>query len=363
MFTLLRATRPSLDWAQARAPRLPGLSRVISGIQTLLSAIDTCRVPVPVPIPVPRRPRLGTVALGLSAMLIAGTSLPLSSFAAVQWGSRSSQFESTADGQLVDVQVLVDGNAAPLYLSPRSSDRQYFQAFQGRNYALSVHNTTGRRVGVLISVDGLNVVNGERSTLANNESMYVLDPYETAVIRGWRSSLRDIQKFVFVDEQRSYAERTGQANGDMGWIRVLAFRERQQRADWGRNWMGLMDGPRAQAPAPAPSSGEAVPFEGDDRAQAAPQDGAKREAAPETNARDYAGGGQKSNPGTGWGDRQFDPVREVRFIAESQATDHLVLRYEYASGLQALGIYPVQFRDRTWEREHGQLGFAKPPRW
>jgi len=38
--------------------------------------------------------------------------------------------------------------------------------------------------------------------------------------------MRDVRRFVFVDEERSYAERTGQANGDMGWIRVLSFRER-----------------------------------------------------------------------------------------------------------------------------------------
>jgi len=39
-----------------------------------------------------------------------------------------------------------------------------------------------------------------------------------------------------------------------------------------------------------------------------------------------------------------------------------VFRYEYASGLRALGIRPVRYRDRLWEREHGDLGFALPPR-
>ena len=53
--------------------------------------------------------------------------------------------------------------AAPLYFAPGRWDRRYFQALRGRNYALRVHNRTDRRVGVLIAVDGLNVVNGERS--------------------------------------------------------------------------------------------------------------------------------------------------------------------------------------------------------
>jgi len=138
---------------------------------------------------------------------------------------RETDTHWTVDGQVVDVQVQVDGQTAPLYLRPGTFDRHYFQAFEGRNYSLVLRNTTGRRIGVLIAVDGLNVVNGERSELSRHEPMYVLDPYESAVISGWRSSLDEVRRFVFVDERRSYAERTGQANGDMGWIRVLAFRE------------------------------------------------------------------------------------------------------------------------------------------
>src|SRR5258705_462095 len=91
---------------------------------------------------------------------------------------RSSQEHWTADGQLVDVQIQVGSSAAPLYFRPDRFDRHYFQAMNGQNYSLVLQNTTGRRVGVVISVDGLNVVNGERSSLSNREAMYVLDPHE-----------------------------------------------------------------------------------------------------------------------------------------------------------------------------------------
>jgi len=57
---------------------------------------------------------------------------------------------------------------------------------------------------------------------------------------------------------------------------------------------------------------------------------------------------------------QVKPTTEVDFEPVRRATDQLVLRYEYASGLHALGIFPRG--NRTWEREHGQLGFAQPPR-
>jgi len=39
-----------------------------------------------------------------------------------------------------------------------------------------------------------------------------------------------------------------------------------------------------------------------------------------------------------------------------------VLRYEHEDGLRALGIFPER-TNRLWERDHGQLGFAQPPRW
>jgi hypothetical protein len=50
-------------------------------------------------------------------------------------------------------------------------------------------------------------------------------------------------------------------------------------------------------------------------------------------------------------------------VPEPVATDQLVFRYEYASGLRALGIEPRSSRDRLWERDRGELGFAQPPRW
>ena len=265
--------------------------------------------------------------------------------------------DTWADGRLVDVQVKVEGAAAPLYFSPNGDSRRYVQAFAGRNYSLVVRNESGERVAVLIAVDGLNVISGDRSRLSSNEQMYVLDPYETATIRGWRTSLDDIRRFVFVDEERSYAERTGQANGDMGWIRVLSFRE--QRAWWTPRRDGRIKGE-------AERRGDTRDFLGQGAPQAAPAP--STEAAPP--ARGDAGplakgvAPQSSNesvPGTGWGERSRDHVNTTEFVAERRATDQIVVRYEYASGLRALGIEVRP--SRVYERDRGELGFAKPPRW
>ena len=286
--------------------------------------------------------------------------------------------DTWADGRLVDVQISVDGEPAPLFWAPNGNDRRYLQAFAGRNYSLLLRNNTGNRVAVLLAVDGLNAVNGEITRLQSHEPMYVLGPWEQATIRGWRTSLDEIRRFVFVDERRSYAERTGQANSDMGWIRVLSFREQQL---WGgvkrlygggnRQWSGYRDGgPSSALPAPSEAPQAKSQETLDEMApppSAVPKDdGRKRAMAPDAQGNMARGEEERdgSFPGTGWGERRTDRVRQVRFTPESVATDKLIFRYEYASGLRALGIFPERYRerDRLHERD-GDLGFAKPPRW
>ena len=349
-------------------PRVSGssllpLPRVLAGIRerlftNLRLAGEPCRLPMPAPIPI-RRPLPKPLAAGLALGLALGVALAFAPAARA-----SSAWQNAADGRLVDVQVIVDGSSAPLYMKPGAWDRRYFQAFRGRNYSLAVANNSGQRVGVLISVDGLNVVNGERSSLAGTEAMYVLGPYERAVIRGWRTSMREVRKFVFVDEERSYAERTGQANGDMGWIRVLSFREQQPQVwieprerrenEWGP--YGSRESQRDEAGTPSADGRESGGAK--QRADAPSTKGEQTKPQAESFRGQPA---PESNPGTGWGERSSDPVQRTVFLAAYSATDRIVLRYEYESGLRALGIYPRY--NRSWDRERGELSFAKYPRW
>jgi hypothetical protein len=324
----------------------------------ILSMYGPCRMPAPVPVPVklpvPVQRPLGRVhgAWSLFAVLAAVAVLSAAAPAQAAYG------DLTADGRIVDVGIRVEGRGAPLFIKQGDWSRWYFQAFEGRNYSIVLRNNTGRRVGVLVAVDGLNVVDGEKSRLKSGEPMYVLGPWGSAEIAGWRTSLKQIRKFVFVDEEISYASRTGQANGDMGWIRVLAFEEM-------RPWKDITpelryDGrPRSSSE----KSGEADDARARSEAPRANDSPAPRVVEPEGADRkaQQFHGGQQSVPGTGWGDKGYDPVRRTDFTPSRNATDHLVFRYEYASGLRALGIFP-QRRGRVWERDGGDLGFARPPR-
>ena len=380
LLTLITWARPTVRWATCRFPGMrrasSTYSRVIRAISVRLAGWAEALVPSPLPAPVPvpaRTPRL--LVLFAALALAASASVAGPAGAAVYRGGNGGTYEMTADGRLVDVQILVDGRGVPLYYGPSGFDRRYFQAYHGRNYSLAITNNTGRRIGVLIAVDGLNAVNGDRSSLASDEPMYVLDPWERTVIHGWRSSLSQIRRFVFVDEERSYAERTNQANGDMGWIRVLAFNERGwQNVHDGR---GRVNGREKTYDGQAPfgsreqQGGEGPQAQGRDRAVAPQTRGDQAAPAPEGDGVQGRGSARQmyrdaapdAAPGTGWGDARWDPVRRVWFVPEWRATDQLVFRYEYAAGLQALGIYPRNARERVLERDRGELGFAQPPRW
>ena len=96
----------------------------------------------------------------------------------------------------------------------------------GHRYAVRLANTTGERVLVVLSIDGVNAVTGQ--TAAPSQAGYVLEPWETAEIAGWRKSYDDIAQFVFTDLPDSYAARTGRPD-NVGVIGVAVFRERVQR--------------------------------------------------------------------------------------------------------------------------------------
>jgi len=268
-----------------------------------------------------------------------------------------------APGSLVGVSVEVEGRSAPLYAAADGSGRWYVEARAGARYTIRLASRTHERVGVLVAVDGLNVVSGERAPdLTRRPSgqagrLYVLGPWDETTIRGWRTSLEDVRRFTFVDERASYAARSGKSNSKMGWIEVAVFRERRPWA-WERP-LGRVAEPR--------------PFdrnEAEGRDKLEEDSGRQRADSAESKARPSspplaAGPSGGSYPGTGWGSRLGDRAVVVEFEPEDAPSECHTLRYEYARALYALGVMPryPATRDRLSERDRGVGGFALPPAW
>ena len=123
----------------------------------------------------------------------------------------------------IDVIDRDNGQWLPEY---RHRGQEWIAGVPGHRYSIRLANTSGERVLVVLSVDGVNAVTGQ--TAAPSQGGYVLEPWETAEIAGWRKSLDDVAQFVFTDLPDSYAARTGRPD-NVGVIGIAVFRERQVR--------------------------------------------------------------------------------------------------------------------------------------
>ena len=136
----------------------------------------------------------------------------------------------TADGQAHDplpqtrasVEIVdrSEGRVLPVYWH---QGRRYVVGKPGNEYAIGVRNGSSGRVLAVMSVDGVNVISGD--TASPQQSGYVLAPYESADIAGWRKSLARTAAFYFTALPDSYAARTGRPN-DVGVIGVALFRRK-----------------------------------------------------------------------------------------------------------------------------------------
>ena len=92
----------------------------------------------------------------------------------------------------------------------------------GARYTIGVENHSGYRYEVVASVDGLDVIDGADADFSKRG--YLIDPYTSFVIEGWRTGDDTVAAFRFSDMDNSYAGRTGKAR-NIGVIGVAFFQE------------------------------------------------------------------------------------------------------------------------------------------
>jgi hypothetical protein len=127
----------------------------------------------------------------------------------------------TTGGGAVSVSIR-DENGAPLE-AMHVGDRTLVVGQQGQRYSIVLTNNTGHRFEAVTTVDGLDVVNGKPGNLSNRG--YVLMPFATVEIDGFRQSTNHVAAFRFASVADSYAAQTGSAR-NVGVIGVALFGER-----------------------------------------------------------------------------------------------------------------------------------------
>lgn len=266
---------------------------------------------------------------------------------------------------LVSLRVeALDGSDFPSF---RHGREVWIAGTEGQRYNLRLQNHSPERVEVVVTVDGRDVISGRLGDYVKQRG-YVLDPFDTLIIEGYRQSLDNVAAFRFADLADSYSARLG-TPVHVGLIGVAAFAESSP--------------PRRRQKPLAPVQGD--PFPGEGSAAAAPSssivsgsDKARGRAERKGDARD---GGRMSwaapqdaeevnQLGTEYGESTFSPVEEVAFKRKHRRKPDqlLVLHYDSMDGLRARGIVEGHHREpvRTWDREPrrprpGDDRFAPPP--
>jgi hypothetical protein len=104
--------------------------------------------------------------------------------------------------------------------------RSYVLGLHGDRYSIRVVNPTGRRVEAVISVDGLDVIDGETADFTGKRG-YVVPAYGELVVDGFRTSTTQVAAFRFSAVADSYAERKGKGR-NVGVIGVAIFNEKEE---------------------------------------------------------------------------------------------------------------------------------------
>jgi len=242
-------------------------------------------------------------------------------------------------GDAVEVSVITDnGWSLPFYTvkTYHNLKKVYAEANNGDYYRIVVRNKLNRRVGVVIAVDGRNIISGQKSWLKNTERMYIIDPYSTNEFSGWRTGQDKINRFYFTDVPDSYAAAFGDKSA-MGVIAVTVYPEIQRYE------------PPRQYSFSAPE--KKMQNEMQDRAAAPSASGA---AKGQLQASESAG--------TGYGHEEYSPSYRVDFNPEANAMESILIKYEWHKTLCKMNIIHCgrihePAYNRLWEND----GYAPPP--
>ncbi|MCC6648465.1 MAG: hypothetical protein IT374_23210 [Polyangiaceae bacterium] len=209
--------------------------------------------------------------------------------------------------------------------------RTYVEGVRGERYKIRVSNPTGERVEAVVSVDGLDAIDGRSAS--RDKRGYVIEPFGTLELEGFRTSRSEVAAFRFSSVRDSYAARKGQPD-DVGVIGVLLFRERAPIVQ------------RAEPPRPS----------------AAPRAGSGARSEERGRADDRPG------LGTSFGERRSSRVVDTAFVRDSAAPfARHTLRYDDRDGLVAAGVIPERREEpeiavrRRAEPFPMDRRFAEPP--
>lgn len=101
----------------------------------------------------------------------------------------------------------------------------WIEGREGSDYTIELRNHTPSRVLFILSVDGLDVLEGQPAGLTSQG--YVVPAYQVTNVPGWRINGREAAEFFFSRSRESYVNNIGGSTANTGVIGAMVFSEYQ----------------------------------------------------------------------------------------------------------------------------------------
>lgn len=106
----------------------------------------------------------------------------------------------------------------------------YVEAKCGAEYSIKIRNNTYNRRLYLVSVDGINVIDGQAA--GNSNAGYIINGYNSLDIKGFRISEEKVRAFEFNYKDNSYASCSPTTNGDTSNCGIIGVKVFDEKIDY-----------------------------------------------------------------------------------------------------------------------------------
>ena len=110
------------------------------------------------------------------------------------------------------------------YAGHELKGKRFVSGITGERYEIVVKNETDKRLEIVLSVDGLDVLDGKGAT--HKKRGYIVEPDGMLEVDGFRTSGESVAAFRFGTVPESYANLKKRGTANVGVIGVAVFQER-----------------------------------------------------------------------------------------------------------------------------------------
>src|ERR1051326_9169281 len=109
-----------------------------------------------------------------------------------------------------EVEILVHGKKIKEYNQFIEGEyKTFIEGKENSEYQVKISNNSYRKVLAICNIDSVNVVTGKVAKSPTGGRGYIINPYDSVVIKGYRETDSTVGAFKFTSKHKSYAAEKG----------------------------------------------------------------------------------------------------------------------------------------------------------